>query len=188
MDYRIAVPDDLWNPLCRECPLGIKTEVTNRCVPGRALGTGPVRIVMVGEAPGYHEDRQNMTFVGESGQLLIQMIAAAGLTRTTYVTNICKCRPPQNRSPKPLEMDTCTNLYLKRELEVLNPRLIVALGLVAQSMFEMESGRAFIKRAKLYGRTWNVVRCPHPAYALRMADSNKLKEILQKVALELNKE
>jgi len=94
------------------------------------FGVGKARpeLVFVGEGPGADEDRKGIPFVGRAGQLLTRMIAAMGLTREqVYIANIVKCRPPGNRTPNEQEMSACSP-YLFRQLAILRPRVIVALG------------------------------------------------------------
>ena len=108
---------------CRDCGL---CETRTQTVFAR--GSGRTRIMFVGEAPGADEDRQGFPFVGRAGQLLDQIIDAAGFDReSVYVANILKCRPPGNRDPRPEETAACTG-YLETQIEVINPKIICALG------------------------------------------------------------
>jgi len=108
---------------CRKCGL-----CDSRTQTVFARGTGRTRIMFVGEAPGADEDRQGLPFVGRAGQLLDQIIDAAGFDRESiYVANILKCRPPQNRDPKPEETAACTG-FLEAQIELVNPKIICALG------------------------------------------------------------
>lgn len=108
---------------CRKCELG--SERTN-AVPGE--GSPTARLVFVGEAPGADEDAQGRPFVGRAGRKLDEVISACGLERTdVFICNILKCRPPGNRDPRPEEIVSCLP-YLQRQLEVINPDVIVALG------------------------------------------------------------
>ncbi|MDP2953940.1 MAG: uracil-DNA glycosylase [Chloroflexota bacterium] len=100
---------------------------------GRTLvvpGDGPedAQIVFIGEAPGWNEDQQGRPFVGQAGQFLDQLLAQVNLPRgRTYITNVIKCRPPNNRDPLPSEMEMCRH-WLDRQLETLKPKMIVTLG------------------------------------------------------------
>src|SRR5439155_4765741 len=98
-----------------------------RTVPG--IGDTHADWLLVGEAPGAEEDAKGEPFVGQAGRLLDNMLAALGLARGTgvYIANVLKCRPPGNRTPEPLEVDACLP-YLDRQIALLRPRLIVALG------------------------------------------------------------
>jgi len=108
---------------CRKCALG---SLRTNAVPGE--GSSRPRIMFVGEAPGADEDAQGRPFVGRAGQLLDKIIEACGLQRQdVFIGNILKCRPPDNREPRPDEIVHCLP-YLQRQIEALNPEIIVALG------------------------------------------------------------
>ena len=108
---------------CCKCPLG---SLRNNAVPGE--GNPNARIMFVGEAPGADEDAQGRPFVGRAGHLLDKVIAACGLKRSdVFIGNILKCRPPENRDPRPDEIINCFP-YLQRQIEIINPEVIVALG------------------------------------------------------------
>ena len=114
---------------CVACPLH---ETRTKVVVD--AGSGKVPLVFVGEAPGADEDVQGVAFVGRAGQLLTKIIAAIGLDRQdTYICNVIKCRPPSNRNPLPLEIETCSP-FLRRQLEILKPRVICTLGLFATQL------------------------------------------------------
>lgn len=96
-----------------------------------ASGPASAELMFIGEGPGAQEDRQGLPFVGPAGQLLDKIIAAIGRKRQdVYVANVVKCRPPQNRDPEPDEVAACRG-YLERQIELVNPRVIVILGRVA---------------------------------------------------------
>lgn len=100
-------------------------------------GDGPTgaRVMFVGEGPGYHEDRQGIPFVGAAGQLLSELLAGVGLAReTVYVTNVVKCRPPQNRDPLPDEIDACRP-FLEEQIALVDPEVLVTLGRFALEVF-----------------------------------------------------
>jgi len=108
---------------CHKCGLG---SLRTNAVPGE--GRANARIVFVGEGPGADEDAQGRPFVGRAGQLLDKVIVACGLKREdVFICNILKCRPPENRDPKPEEIISCLP-YLQRQIELINPEVIVALG------------------------------------------------------------
>jgi DNA polymerase len=108
---------------CRKCDLG---SLRSNAVPGE--GSAGARIMFVGEAPGADEDAQGRPFVGRAGQLLDKIIAACGLKRSdVWIGNILKCRPPENRDPRPEEIISCLP-YIQRQIELINPDIIVALG------------------------------------------------------------
>ena len=111
---------------CQKCPLG--STRTNFVF---GVGNPHADIVLVGEAPGQQEDLKGEPFVGRAGKLLDKILAAVSLTRNDiYICNVLKCRPPENRDPLPGEVDQCEP-YLKAQLDLINPKLIVALGRVA---------------------------------------------------------
>ena len=123
---------DRWEELekrcqnCRECSL---CETRTNVVFGD--GSRTAEIMFVGEGPGAHEDEQGVPFVGKAGQLLDDMLAIIGLDRTmVYIANIVKCRPPQNRDPLGVEQDACIG-YLREQVTLLRPKLIVCLGRIA---------------------------------------------------------
>ena len=126
-------------------------------------------VMVIGEGPGEEEDAQGLPFVGRSGQLLDNMLAAIGLSRTdnVYITNVVKCRPPGNRNPTPEEVAACMP-YLRRQIELLKPRLIVVLGKVAGNALVDEDAAM----GKMRGATHEIEGVPaiatyHPAYYLR---------------------
>jgi DNA polymerase len=134
-----------------------------------ARGTGETGLCFVGEGPGADEDAQGYPFVGKAGQLLDRMIVAMGFSRdAVYVCNIVKCRPPDNRKPEPEEMAACMP-YLKEQLELLAPQVIVALGATAvQGLFGTTEGITRMRgRWKLYGGRTPVMPTFHPAFLLR---------------------
>lgn len=157
-----------------------------------ARGTGSSGICFVGEGPGAEEDLQGEPFVGAAGQLLDRMIAAMGLERDeVYVCNVVKCRPPNNRKPTPEEMLSCSP-YLHRQLELLAPQVIVALGATAlEGLLGVTEG---ITRARgtfrLYRGSIAVMPTFHPAYLLRMPKAKRevwadLQQVLRHVGREL---
>jgi uracil-DNA glycosylase family 4 len=108
---------------CRRCRLA---QGRTRAVPGE--GNPSTEVVFVGEGPGFNEDRLGRPFVGRAGDLLVRLLAAIGWRREdVFITNVVKCRPPDNRDPQPDEIAACAP-YLRRQLEVLDPALVVTLG------------------------------------------------------------
>lgn len=138
-------------------------------------GTGPARILFVGEAPGYHEDQQGVPFVGRAGQLLTDIVQKGmGLDRSEVaIANVLKCRPPENRDPLPVEKRLCTT-WLDRQIELLQPEMLIALGRhAAGHLLDTDSSMA-----RLRGRVWlrngrKVVATYHPAYLLRSPGEKK---------------
>lgn len=154
---------------CRQCPLHATRIQT---VPGQ--GNPRPELMFVGEAPGADEDEQGLAFVGKAGQLLTKMIEAMGFTRDeVFIANIAKCRPPGNRPPTPEEMATCVP-FLKRQIAVIRPKVVVALGAVSvRGLLQNEE-----PISKLRGR-WQemegiaVMPTFHPAYLLRNPPAKK---------------
>jgi DNA polymerase len=151
----------------------------NRSVPG--VGDTRAEWLFVGEAPGSDEDAKGEPFVGQAGRLLDNMLAALGLSRKdrVYIANVLKCRPPGNRTPEPLEAAACLP-YLDRQIALIRPRLIVALGkCAANALLQVDA-----TIASLRGRVHRYQDVPlivtyHPAYLLRtLADKAKAWEDL----------
>jgi uracil-DNA glycosylase family 4 len=110
----------------RACTLCRLHETRTKAVPGE--GNPDTEVVFVGEGPGYNEDREGRPFVGRAGALLVKFLATLGWQRDdVFITNIVKCRPPENRDPEPDEIAACAP-YLQRQLQVLDPALVVTLG------------------------------------------------------------
>lgn len=161
MDWQalqVAVPE------CQACSLH---ETRTRTVFG--VGDPNAEWLFVGEAPGAEEDRQGEPFVGQAGKLLDNMLAAIQLQRgkNVYIANVLKCRPPQNRDPQGEEVVKC-DPFLKRQVELIKPRLIIALGkFAAQSLLNSESTISAM-RGKLHDfHGVPVIVTYHPAYLLR---------------------
>jgi len=125
--------------------------------------------MLIGEAPGAEEDRLGDPFVGQAGKLLDNMLAAIGLSRrqNVYIANVLKCRPPGNRNPAPEEVEQCTP-YLLRQIELIRPRLIVALGKTAASNLLRTEASLGSLRGRLHDfHGTPVLVTYHPAYLLR---------------------
>ena len=140
-----------------------------------ADGDANAQLMFVGEGPGADEDAQGLPFVGRAGQLLNNMIGAMGLKREqVYIANIVKCRPPQNRKPEPDEANTCTP-FLERQIEVVRPRVLVALGATAATYLLGMRGSIGSMRGRIHDyRGIQTVITYHPAYLLR--DPTQKKE------------
>jgi uracil-DNA glycosylase family 4 len=148
------------------------------------------KIVFVGEAPGAEENQQGLPFVGRAGKLLDAMIVAMGYTREdVYVCNICKCRPPDNRKPSPEEMKTCSP-FLVRQLDIVSPRVIVALGATAMEAL-LGPGEGVTKRRGKWAE-WNKTKVMvtfHPSYLLRNPSAKEIVKLdLQEVLRFLKEE
>ena len=116
--------------VCTRCRLHVGR---TRAVPGE--GSPSTEVVFVGEGPGFNEDKQGRPFVGRAGDLLVKLLAHVGWRREdVFITNIVKCRPPDNRDPEPDEIAACAP-YLTRQLDVLDPALVVTLGRFSMARF-----------------------------------------------------
>jgi DNA polymerase len=150
---------------CHECSLHLARTQT-------VFGAGDQSAswMLIGEAPGKDEDLQGKPFVGKAGRLLTEMLVAAELTReAVFITNIVKCRPPNNRDPEPKESDSCRG-YLQRQIELVQPKILLALGrIAAQNLLGTELPLKEL-RGKIHYYGINkipVVVVYHPAYLLR---------------------
>lgn len=148
---------------CAKCPLH---RGRIRTVPGQ--GHPHPEIVFVGEAPGADEDRQGLAFVGDAGQLLTRMIEAMGLTRDdVFIANTVKCRPPDNRKPAPDELAACMP-YLRQQLAVLAPKVIVGLGATAtHALIGAETPISQLRGRWTQFESIDLMPTYHPAYLLR---------------------
>ncbi len=146
--------------LCQLC------EGRNRTVFG--TGDPAAKIVFIGEAPGREEDLRGEPFVGRAGQLLTKILASVGFTREeVYITNILKCRPPDNRDPNEQEVRACKP-YLRRQIELLDPVLICALGRVAgQNLLERNASLSVLRQHIHYYEDVRTIVTYHPAALLR---------------------
>jgi uracil-DNA glycosylase len=151
------------------------------------VGNPRAELMFIGEAPGADEDQQGEPFVGRAGQLLNNMIKAMGLHREdVYIANIIKCRPPNNRTPERDECETCSP-FLFRQIEVIKPKVIVALGAVAaKTLLAVNSSMAELRGRWYDFRNTKLAVTYHPAFLLR--DPRQKKETwkdLQMVMREL---
>ncbi|WP_199225762.1 uracil-DNA glycosylase [Spiribacter halobius] len=172
---------------CTRCPLH-----RTRTQGVFGVGSQTARLLIVGEAPGAEEDRRGEPFVGRAGQLLDAMLRAIGLDRqTVYITNILKSRPPENRDPRPEEVAACEP-YLRRQIELLAPALIVAVGRVAaQNLLRTDRplGRLRGQWHRYGPRETPLLATYHPAYLLRNpADKRKAWQDLKAVRRALDTE
>jgi uracil-DNA glycosylase family 4 len=160
---------------CTACPLWEgRTQVVF------ADGEAPADVMFVGEAPGFHEDRQGVPFVGVSGQLLTRLLGEVGIERSQVViANVLKCRPPLNRDPLPAEVDTCKG-WLRRQVHLVDPAVICTLGNFATRWAlgpSVSITRVRGQRFTVSGRT--VVPTFHPAAALRSGPSGAQMQALR---------
>jgi DNA polymerase len=169
---------------CTKCELA-KTRIN--AVPG--LGIIPAEVIFIGEAPGRSEDLKGEPFVGAAGKILSEALAYAGFTRDrVYITNVVKCRPPNNRQPNEKEINAC-NCYLHEEMELIHPKIICILGntafgsLLKRNSITKNRGKIIKKNDQLYFAT------VHPAAAIYnpelrqvlKADLKQLAQILDKI-------
>jgi uracil-DNA glycosylase family 4 len=187
-DELAKIADEVRQCCC--CGLG---KTRKNAVPGE--GNPSARIVFVGEAPGGDEDEQGRPFVGRAGQLLDKIIAAMGLRRSdVFICNVLKCRPPDNRDPRPEEIVSCIP-FLEKQLEIIKPEIIVALGAHAARTLLKSNAPIGQLRGKFlsyytpsgYGPI-KLMATYHPAYLLRnYSDDNRRRvwEDMQKVLREL---
>ncbi len=184
---------DAWSGLreevlaCTACPLH-----AGRTQAVFGVGDTGADIMFIGEAPGADEDRQGEPFVGRAGQLLTAMIRAMGLSREqVYIANILKCRPPRNRDPQPEEVATCTP-WLNRQIELVRPRVLVALGRISAHYLLRTDTPLGRLRGRLHRHEPTgtpVVVTYHPAYLLRSpAEKRKAWADLQFVHRALARE
>jgi len=175
---------------CRKCPLG---SLRTNAVPGE--GNPRARIVFVGEAPGADEDAQGRPFVGRAGQLLTKIINACGLERSdVFICNVLKCRPPDNRDPRPEEIISCLP-YLQRQIEIISPEVIVALGAHAARTLLNTNKSIGQLRGQFHEYYAGIGRAPiklmatyHTAYLLRNytpENRRRVWEDMKKVLAEL---
>lgn len=150
---------------CKACPLHqMRTNVVF------GVGNRSANLMIVGEAPGYYEDQQGEPFVGRAGKLLTAMLKAIGFERQdVYIANILKCRPENNRDPKPHEVETCTP-FLNQQIIFINPVLILAVGRIAAHYLLNTKASLTSLRGKVH--TYSKLGTPlivtyHPAYLLR---------------------
>ena len=147
---------------CILCPLH---KGRTRAVPG--AGDPFAEIMFIGEGPGYNEDKQGLPFVGRSGDYLTELIQSIGLTRDqVFITNVVKCRPPENRDPLPVEIDTCRP-YLDNQQTLIDPLVIVTLGRFSMARYFPGGKITAIHGRPKYEGTRAFIPLFHPAAVLR---------------------
>ena len=165
---RMDLPQDLpaLQKLVSTCPKCRLCETRTQTV--FADGSPNARLMFVGEAPGRDEDAQGVPFVGRAGQLLNKMIAAIELKREeVYICNVLKCRPPENRTPAPDEVEQCRP-YLEQQIALVKPALICALGLSAmQALLETKASMGSMRGKTFEYRGVPLIPTYHPAALLR---------------------
>ncbi len=153
-----------------------------KAVPGE--GNPHAKIMLIGEGPGFHEDKQGRPFVGPAGQFLDELLASIKLKRSdVFITNVVKCRPPNNRDPLPEEIAAC-NDYLDRQIEAIKPQVIVTLG-----RFSMVKFFGNEKISSIHGRArkkdgYICIAMYHPAAGLHQASLKEtIREDFKKIPL-----
>jgi DNA polymerase len=172
-------PNDELEQVAKEIAVCTKCELhysRKNAVPGEGLTKA--EIVFIGEGPGFHENEQGRPFVGAAGKFLDELLATIGMKREqVFITNVVKCRPPGNRDPHPEEVETCTKNYLDRQLQAINPKVIVTLGRYSMALF-----LPYAKISDVHGQAMRIkgrliVPMYHPAAALHQAS---LKPVLER--------
>lgn len=154
---------------CQKCDL-YKT----RHQPVIGDGSYDASILFIGEAPGFHEDKKGLPFVGRAGKILDELLLSIGLNRSdVFIANILKCRPPNNRNPKKDEIVACTE-YLDRQIEIIQPSILVPLGNFACSYIFEKFGVTYDKISRIHGEIFQkntllgslfIIPMYHPAVA-----------------------
>lgn len=158
---------------CAKCPLHKNRQ---NAVPGE--GNPNAEILLIGEGPGSNEDKTGQPFVGEAGKFLDEMLSSIKLKREdVFITNVVKCRPPNNRDPLEEEVQVCTSNYLFKQIKLIKPKLIVTLGRHSMQTFFPQIKSISSVHAKAYKKAGQVYMILyHPAAALYQ---NSLKQTLQ---------
>lgn len=170
---------------CMQCPLA--NQGRTQVVFGEGDPSSP--ILLIGEGPGQEEDRLNKPFIGRSGKLLTKTLLEIEVHReNVYITNVVKCRPPNNRNPLPLEAATCKNILLYNQIKIINPSVIVTLGSIALQAFQ-ENKPSITRMRGIPITINNITLIPtyHPAYILRNPKTLPLFRQDLKLALEIVK-
>jgi len=163
--------------VCEKCVLHFSRK---RAVPGE--GPANSRMMFIGEGPGFYENEQGRPFVGAAGNFLSELLSKIGLKREqVFITNVVKCRPPGNRDPLPEELGACGD-YLERQIEAINPRVIVTLGRYSMARFQPMAKISDIhgQASWVHGRL--IVAMYHPAAALHQPS---LRPILERDFMKL---
>lgn len=158
--------------VCTKCVLHHSRK---RAVPGE--GPANADILFIGEGPGFHENEQGRPFVGAAGKFLEELLGQVGLHRDqVFITNVVKCRPPANRDPQPDEVETCTSNYLDRQIQAINPKVIVTLGRYSMGLFIPNAKISSIHGQAMQIKGRLVVPMYHPAAALHQASLKPVVE------------
>ncbi|HSC24693.1 MAG TPA: uracil-DNA glycosylase [Candidatus Babeliales bacterium] len=173
--------EELYRPYqkCLACPLG--TLGRQKVIFGE--GNPDARLMIIGEAPGKHEDEQGIPFIGKSGIFLTKMLTSIGINRKEiFITNSVKCRPPQNRKPTSLESKTCKDILLINQINIIQPTIICTLGTAAtEALLNIPIKMNLIHGTQLMFNGIPIIPTYHPAYILRnIKKSNELLTDLKK--------
>ena len=171
-----------------DCPNCALARTRTQTVPGS--GPASAEIMFIGEAPGAREDEQGLPFVGPAGRFLDELLASVGLSReSVYICNVVKCRPPKNRDPEGDEIESCLP-FLKRQLNLIQPDVICALGRVAAQALLGKEFRITRERGK-WQSFMDIPMMPtfHPAYLLRNPSAKRevwedIQEIMRHLGME----
>lgn len=162
--------------VCQRCDLH---KNRTRAVPGE--GPENAEIIFIGEAPGWHEDQQGRPFVGPAGQFLEELLALINLKREqVYIANVIKSRPPANRDPLPVEIAACRP-WLERQIEIIRPKMIVALGRYSMAMFfpgksiSQIHGTAQKRNGLIYYAMYHPAAALHQQSLRRVIETDMLK-------------
>ncbi len=154
---------------CTKCNL---CKTRNNAVPGE--GSLKAKIMFIGEAPGANEDRDGIPFCGRSGSLLNSMLESIELTRKdVFITNIVKCRPPENRDPNEIEIERCSP-FLKLQFDIIKPKIICTLGRLSMSLFFKDKKISEIHGKKFKLSQYTVIPMYHPAVGLYNPNMKKI--------------
>ncbi|MDO9546233.1 MAG: uracil-DNA glycosylase [Pelolinea sp.] len=168
---------------CQNCEL---SRTRKNAVPG--AGPTDAEIMLIGEGPGFNEDNQGLPFVGASGKFLTQLLDDGGVPReSVFITNVVKCRPPDNRDPQPNELQACS-AFLERQIAAIDPLIIVTLGRFSMARYFENARISAIHGQAVWRDGRLIVPMYHPAAALHqpklrsviMEDFSRLKEMIKK--------
>jgi uracil-DNA glycosylase len=168
---------------CTDCGL---CNTRTQAVPGE--GPADAEVMFVGEGPGFHEDQQARPFVGPAGRLLEDLLSSAGLRRSdVYITNVVKCRPPNNRDPLPAEVDAC-RAYLEQQIGFIKPKLIVTLGRYSLAWFFPRDSISKVHGHLRRQNGMHYLHMYHPAAALHAGNLRKtIEDDFRKIPQALEK-
>lgn len=184
-EHNLGIETNNWQQLqqiisqCQKCGL-----CSSRTQTVFGTGSPTADLMIIGEAPGANEDQQGKPFVGRAGELLTEMLKSVGIAREdVFIANILKCRPPNNRDPSAKEVATCTP-YLKQQIEMIKPKLIVAVGrIAAQFLLDSKTSLGKLRTEKHTYQGTPLLVTYHPAYLLRKP-SEKRKSFLDMISIK----